>query len=142
MALSAETGGPWLIDKSALVRLSRSPDGELWLERIERGLVRIATVTLLEVGFSARSAADLRSGSDRALIDAMPVEYLAPRCEDRAVEVQALLADRGQHRAAKIPDLLIAALAELGGLSVLHDDRDFDLIAEVTDQRVERLAAQ
>lgn len=69
----------------------------------------------------------------------MPVEYLTPRSEDRAVDVQALLADRGQHRAAAIPDLLIAALAELGGLSVLHDDHDFELIAAVTDQRVEML---
>ena len=100
----------------------------------------IATVTLLEVGFSARSAADLRSGADRALLDAMPVEYLTPRSEDRAAEVQALLADRGQHRAAAIPDLLIAALAELAGLRVLHHDRDFELIAGVTDQPVERLA--
>ena len=140
MAVSNEVDGPWLIDKSALARLSRSPDAQLWLERIERRLMRIATVTLLEVGFSARSAADLRSGADRALLDAMPVEYLTPRSEDRAVEVQALLADRGQHRAAAIPDLLIAALAELAGLRVLHHDRDFELIAGVTDQPVERLA--
>ena len=140
MALSNESDGPWLIDRSALARLPRSPDAQLWLERIERRLMRIATVTLLEVGFSARSAADLRSGADRALLDAMPVEYLTPRSEDRAVEVQALLADRGQHRAAAIPDLLSAALAELAGLWVLHHDRDFDLIAGVTDQPVERLA--
>lgn len=139
MALSDESDGPWLIDKSALARLSRSADARLWLERIERGLVRIATVTLLEVGFSARSAADLRSGADRALLDAMPVEYLTPRAEDRAIEVQALLADRGQHRAASIPDLLIAALAELGGLRVLHQGCDFELIAGATGQPVERL---
>lgn len=141
MALSADSDGLWLIDKSALARLSRSPDAQLWLERIERGLVRIATVTLLEVGFSARSAADLRSGAERALIDAMPVEYLTPRSEDRAVEVQALLADRGQHRAAAIPDLIIAALAELRGLRILHHDHDFDLIANATGQRVETLRA-
>ena len=139
MALSDAPDGPWLIDKSALARLPRSPDAELWLERIERGLARIATVTLLEVGFSARSAKELRSGADRALVGAMPVEYLTPRSEDRAVEVLALLADRGQHRAAAIPDLLIASLAELGGLRVLHHDRDFDLIAGTTGQPVEIL---
>jgi predicted nucleic acid-binding protein len=139
MALSAESSAPWLIDKSALARLSRSPDAELWLDRIQRGVVRIATVTLLEVGLSARSAAEIRSGADRALLDAMPVEHLTPRSEGRAVEVQALLADRGQHRAAAIPDLLIAALAELGGLRVLHHDRNFELIADVTGQHVEML---
>jgi predicted nucleic acid-binding protein len=140
MALTSDQDGPWLIDKSALARLSRSSDVQTWLERIERGLVRIATVTLLEVGFSARSGAELRSGEDRAVVNAMPVEYLTPRSEDRAVDVQALLADRGQHRAAAIPDLLIAALAELAGLSVLHHDRDFDLIAAITGQRVDMLS--
>ncbi len=33
----------WLIDKSALVRLTASPDAVEWAERVERGLVRIAT---------------------------------------------------------------------------------------------------
>lgn len=141
MALSEDRDGPWLIDKSALVRLARSPDAQGWTERIARGLVRLATVALLEAGFSARSAVELRSSADRALLDAMPVEYLTPRAEDRAVEVQALLADRGQHRSAAIPDLLVAALAELGGLCVLHVDHDFELIAAVTGQRVVRLRA-
>jgi predicted nucleic acid-binding protein len=43
----------WLIDKSALVRLGTSPDAAEWADRIERGLVRITTVTRLEVGYSA-----------------------------------------------------------------------------------------
>ena len=141
MALNPTDDGPWLIDKSALVRLARSPDVDLWLERVERGLVRVATVTRLEVGYSARSARQVRSGSDRALLDAMPVEYLPPRVEDRAVEVQGLLADRGQHRAAAIPDLLIGALAELAGLCILHRNHDFELIAAVTGQAVETIRA-
>jgi predicted nucleic acid-binding protein len=131
----------WLVDKSALVRLGASPDAGEWAERIERGLVRIAIATRLEVGFSARSAVELRSAARRPPLAAMPVEYLTPMIEDRAVEVQALLADRGQHRAASIPDLLIAATAELAGLAVLHVDKDFDLIASVTGQPTERLRA-
>jgi predicted nucleic acid-binding protein len=130
-----------LIDKSALVRLGRSPDAEEWAARIDRGLVRISTVTRLEVGFSARSAADLRAGLRRPPLSHMPVEYLTPTIDDRAVEVQIALAERGHHRAASIPDLLVAATAELARLSVLHVDRDFELIAEVTDQPIERLAA-
>jgi len=69
----------------------------------------------------------------------MPVEYLTPTIEDRAVEVLTLLADRGMHRAPSIPDLLIAATAELAGLVVLHSDKDFDLIAHLTGQPLERL---
>lgn len=38
-----------------------------------------------------------------------------------------------------MPDLLIAAVAERSGLTVLHLDKDFDLIAEITGQAVERL---
>ncbi|CCK62378.1 Conserved protein of unknown function with PIN domain (fragment) [Mycobacterium canettii CIPT 140070017] len=37
----------WLIDKSALVRLTDSPDMEIWSNRIERGLVHITGVTRL-----------------------------------------------------------------------------------------------
>lgn len=129
----------WLIDKSALVRLGRSPDAEEWAGRIERGLVRICTVTRLEIGFSARSGKDLRAGHERPPLARMPVEYVTPAIEDRAVEVQVALGERGQHRAASIPDLLIAATAELAQLTVLHDDKDFDLIADVTGQPVERL---
>ena len=128
----------WLIDKSALVRVARSSDAEVWASRIERGLVRITTVTRLEVGYSARSAVDLRSGLRQPPVSAMPVEYLTPAVEDRAVEVLALLADRGLHRGPSIPDLIIAA-AELAGLTILHLDKDFETIADITGQPVERL---
>lgn len=135
----AVDGAGWLVDKSALVRLGDSADAEEWANRIERGLVRIATVTLLEVGYSARNAAELRAGYAEPPIASMPVEYATPVSEDRAVQVLSVLAERGTHRAPSIPDLLIAAVAESAGLVVLHDDKDFDLIAEVTGQRVERL---
>ena len=129
----------WLIDKSALARLATSPDAAEWATRIERGLVRITTVTRLEVGYSARSGQDLRTGFAQPPLASMPVEYMTPAVEDRAVEVLTLLADRGQHRAPSVPDLIIAATAELAGLTVLHLDKDFDVIADVTGQPVERL---
>ena len=46
---------------------------------------------------------------------------------------------RGQHGALSILDLIIAATAELAGLTVLHLDKDFDLIAEIIGQTTERL---
>lgn len=129
----------WLIDKSALVRLAASTEASEWAGRIERGLVRITTITRLEVGFSARSGSDLREAFDRPPVASMPVEHLTPAMEERAVEVQALLADQGRHRAPSVPDLLVAAAAERAGLALLHVDKDFELIAEVTGQPVERL---
>ena len=122
-----------LVDKSALVRLGESSDTVQWAQRIQRGLVRITTVTRLEVGYSARS------GQDAPPLSAMPVESLTPAIEDRAVEIQLLLAGQEQHRAPSIPDVLIAAAAELAGLTVLHLDKDFDLIAGITGQPTERL---
>jgi predicted nucleic acid-binding protein len=132
----------WLIDKSALVRLASSADAAEWAARIERGLVRISTVTRLEVGYSARSGADLRAGLQRPPLSSMPVEYLTPAIEDRAVEILTLLADRGQHRAPSVPDLIIAATAELAGLTVLHLDKDFEVISDLTGQPLERLATR
>jgi hypothetical protein len=129
----------WLVDKSALVRLAESPDAAEWAQRIQRGLVRISTVTRLEVGYSARSGQDARVMFARPPLSAMPVEYLTPAIEDRAVEVQLLLAGQGQHRAPSIPDVIIAAAAELAGLAVLHLDKDFELIADITGQPAERL---
>jgi predicted nucleic acid-binding protein len=130
----------WLIDKSALVRLAASPDAAEWADRIEQGLVRVTTVTRLEAGYSARSGPELRAGLRQPPLSSMPVEYLTPAIEDRAVDVLTLLADRGQHRAPSIPDLIIAATAELAGLTVLHLDKDFEVIAQVTGQPMERLS--
>lgn len=131
----------WLIDKSALVRLGVSPDAEEWADRIQRGLVRITNLTRLEIGYSARNDDDARSVFTTPPVSAMPVEYMTPAIEDRALQVQILLAGRGQHRAPSIPDLIIAATAELVGLTVLHLDKDFELIATHTGQPTQRLRA-
>ena len=129
----------WLIDKSALARLGRTPDVALWADRIERGLVSICTVTRLEVGYSAHSASELLEIVTTIPVTALLVEYFTPTIEERAIEVQRLLAERGQHRVPSLADLLIAATAELAKLTILHVDKDFDLIAEATGQPIERL---
>lgn len=129
----------WLVDKSAYVRLAQSASAQDWADRISRGLVHIATVTRLEIGYSARSGPALRDEASRPPLSVLTVQHLTPPMETRAVEVQTMLADRGHHRAPSVADLLVAAVAELAGLTVLHDDKDFDLIAELTGQPVERL---
>lgn len=130
----------WIIDKSALARLQQAAEPELWATRINRGLVAISTLTRLEVGYSARNGADHDIKVSSPPLRLMPVEYLTPQMEDRALWVQRELAARGQHRALSVPDLLIAATAELSGRTLLHLDKDFKLIADVTGQPMERLA--
>jgi len=48
--------------------------------------------------------------------------------------VQGELTAVGQHRGAGPVDLVIAATAELFGLTLLHHDRDFATVAGVTGQ--------
>ena len=82
---------------------------------------------------------ELRAALKQPPLSSMPVECLSPAIEDRTVEILARLADQGKQRAPSIPDLIIAATAELAGLTVLHLDKDFDLIAGITGQPTERL---
>jgi predicted nucleic acid-binding protein len=132
----------WLIDKSAYVRLGSSPAFQIWLDRIDRGLVRISIVTALEIGYSFTSPESARRERGSGLLGALISDYVTPAIENRAKEVQLALLDRGQHRAVSIPDLMIAATAEVLGRTVLHVDKDFELISEFTGQPVERLEVQ
>jgi predicted nucleic acid-binding protein len=61
---------------------------------------------------------------------------------DRALEVHRQLAAKSQHRHFRLPDLIIAATAELNGATVLHYDTDYDRIAEITGQETEWVAEQ
>lgn len=126
----------WLVDKSALWRTDVGVVGDSLEWRIRRGLVGVSIMTELEVGYSARSPAGYdvmrRTVMGRLIPVALPF-----RAEGRAREVQSLLLARGQHRSAGVADLLIAATAEVEGLTVLHYDADFDLVSEVTGQPCE-----
>jgi predicted nucleic acid-binding protein len=125
----------YLADTSALARSDRPVVAEKLLPLLEAGLVARCTITDLEAGFSSSSpASHLEMRTARG---AWPFAPIDQPVLDRAVEVQDVLASQSQHRGAKIADLIIAAAAEAAALVVLHYDRDFDLIANVTGQPVE-----
>jgi predicted nucleic acid-binding protein len=126
----------WLIDKSALARLAQPSVSAVVWEQIVAATVGVSILTELEMGFSARSLGDYRETREQLVDRLLPVP-LPFHAEARAREVQSVLVERGQHRAVGVPDLLIAAAAESEGLTVLHYDSDFDLIAGVTGQRTE-----
>ncbi|HAA78984.1 MAG: ribonuclease [Microbacteriaceae bacterium BACL25 MAG-120322-bin65] len=129
----------WLIDTSAFTRLHQSPDFPRWAERIERGLVHVCTITLLEIGYVTRNGAHYEKVFSSPLVAGLIELSQSPASEKRARETQRALVAKGQHRAPSIPDLLVAALADVDGHTVLHLDKDFDLVAEVTGQKVESL---
>ena len=102
---------------------------------MEAGLVARCTITDLEAGVSARSGPDWNR--TRSARSPWPQAIIDQSVLDRALDVQGELAGLGLHRTVKIGDLIIAAAAERGGLVVLHYDRDFDRIADVTHQLME-----
>ncbi|HEX6456736.1 MAG TPA: PIN domain nuclease [Solirubrobacterales bacterium] len=123
----------FLADKSALTRReTRSEVREVLEPLLVAGEIATCGIVDLELLFSARDRATYRS-----LVEAlrgMPRVPLEEGSVNRALGVQAMLAERSQHRAVPLPDLLVAACAESAGLTVLHYDADFDRIAELTGQ--------
>jgi len=102
--------------------------------------VAITEPVRLEVLFSARSAQDYDAIS-RELDGLEPAPCGNPELR-RALEVQRLLAHEAglHHRSVKIPDLLVAATAELASLTILHYDEDFDRVGALTGQPTEWVA--
>lgn len=120
-----------ILDTSVLTRLSEPSVRAAVEEVLETERVARTTITDLEIGFSARSGAE----HDALLGFTAEIDELvvgAPE-QRRALSVQRTLAERGL-RGRKIPDLLIAAAAEISGAQLLHYDQDFDHIATVTGQ--------
>jgi predicted nucleic acid-binding protein len=120
-----------LVDTSVLTRLKRPEVRDAIEPGLEAGELARAAISDLEIGYSARNAAEWDH-----LMEALEAFELVETTADhlhRARQVQRLLAARRQ-RGRKVPDLLIAAAAEARGLVVLHYDADFDRIAAVTRQ--------
>lgn len=127
----------FLLDTSALARFMRGDAEQYgWDRAAVAGLIAVCPVTELEFFFSARSIADRTRGIEdlRLLFGWVPVD---DRAYDRAWQVQEALTRRGQHRGAGPVDLVVAATAELRGLTLLHRDRDFECVAAVTGQALQ-----
>ena len=128
-----------LADKSAFEWAHRDQRARAaFLDLRTAHVIAACHLTSLEICYSARNLADLEAllAGQRAL-EWLPVTEAAM---DRALEVQRLLAAHGGncHR-RPIPDLIIAATAELHGAEVLHVDSDYEMIAEVTGQPTRKL---
>ncbi|MFI5895484.1 PIN domain nuclease [Actinoplanes sp. NPDC051513] len=126
----------YLVDTSAIVRLSRDPTLRAkWLEPLDAGLLAICPITELEVLHGATSLAHWQS-LELAMDETYRWVVMPDRIATRAKDVERGLAVRGMHQSAGAVDLLVAATAEEHRLTLLHYDRDFDCVAEVTGQPV------
>ena len=113
---------------------------DLWRRNVDEDRIATTAPVRLEVLFSARSGRDY----DDIALELTALHQLP--CGDeawaRALDVQRRLTHKQalHHRSVKMPDLLVAAVAELEGAAVWHYDEDFDRIAAVTGQAVEWIA--
>ncbi|HUC58658.1 MAG TPA: PIN domain nuclease [Streptosporangiaceae bacterium] len=122
-----------IADTSALARLRHPAVANALGPLIEAGLVATCGVIEFELGWATRNPAEFRQlRADRDL----GYEWLPTLDEDwhRALNVQAALWDAGRIRAVGFPDLLIAAVAEREGVTILHYDSDYDYIAAISGQ--------
>jgi predicted nucleic acid-binding protein len=121
----------FLVDTSVLQRISQPRVRQVVEPLAARGQLARARICDLEVGYSARNAAEWDQLV--AALDVFEAIETTATHVRRALHVQRLFAERSQ-RGRKIPDLLVAAAAEELGITVLHYDSDFDLISDVTGQ--------
>ncbi|MEV5601591.1 PIN domain nuclease [Streptomyces sp. NPDC052299] len=125
----------FLIDKSALARWTKPAVKQVLKPLHERYLLAVCRPTEYEMVHSARDGSEAtRISTWLHAFDYLPVTDDAFA---RALEVQRHALHAGFHRALSLPDLLIAATAELNRLTVLHYDGDFDTIASLTGQPAE-----
>lgn len=126
----------YLLDTSVWAR-RRHPDvAQRVVPLIGTGLVATCSVLDAESLYATRTATEYEQvRHDRR----SAYEFLITDQEvwDRALDVQRELAARSMTRSAGIPDLLVAAVAELNRVTVLHCDADFDHISAITSQPVE-----
>lgn len=124
-----------LADTSALILAHRNPAiGQQFQVSLARDEIAICAIVELEYLMGARSARHYAametafSGFRRLSIEAADWE--------RVHEVHRALAASGpgHQRSVRLPDLIIAAVAERHELQVVHYDEDFDRIAAVTHQ--------
>lgn len=129
-------GEPVLADKSAWVQQAYS---DVARDRIaflrSAGRLHLCAVTIAELLYSSRSAEEMAADQeDLALLEILHIDA---DVEDRVTWIMRKLASRGQHRAPSIADLFVSAVALTNDATVLHYDKDFELIADVTGLRHE-----
>ena len=126
-----------LFDTSALILAARH-DGaaEALRESIEAGSLAVTDLVVVEYLNGARNLAEYDrfawslGGAER--LRAGPAEW------DRVLEVHRMLAapGAGHQGSVSVPDLVIAAVAERHGATLVHYDEDYERIAAITGQPV------
>lgn len=130
----------YLIDTSALVRVLRKQTDPAWDERIGQGLVAVCEPVLMETLTIARAKDYQRM--EETLLGTYPWVPVPDRAWDSAREVRRALAAQSAHQGLSVADHLVVATALHHGLTVLHDDADFETVGRILPEfQQERITA-
>ncbi|MDE3205775.1 MAG: PIN domain nuclease [Acidobacteriota bacterium] len=122
----------YLVDTSVFARLTKPAVAAAFAPLAAGRHVALSSPVAFELGYAARSPDDCREVANR--LQSFPAVPTTDADHQRALAIQADLASRSRHRALSLVDALVAATAEARGLTVLHYDGDFELVAEMTGQ--------
>lgn len=125
----------FLADTSAWHRSAHHDIEERWSELVAADALAVCAPIRLELLLSSRDERDYLAYQSE--LDALPQVGTTDTVTRRAEEIQRELVRTGHHRGPTPVDLLIAAAADVAGLTLLHYDRHFDTIAEVSGQPAE-----
>ncbi len=138
--MGASVTAELLLDNSAWARLDHASlpqdRADEIADLLEQGRIATCLPFLLEAGYSARSGPDHAALIDELL--GLPQIHISDRVEARALDVQGQLARVGHHRLPPV-DVILAAIADVHQLGILHYDGDYDLLAEKTDLRFDSM---
>lgn len=129
----------WLLDNSAWAR-SIQPGGlprsaaHGFADDLANGKFVACLPFRLEAQYSARDAQHFEWIVQ--VLDRLRYFELSAEAEERAATCQSQLVKTGHHRVPPA-DIMIAAIADVEGLGVIHYDANYDLILEHSDFRFE-----
>lgn len=123
-----------LADTSVWARKAHPAVRDWFAAAVEAGDVATCDMVALELLHSARNPAEF--AALELGLAALPWATMDAAVWARAREVYRALGARPgmPQRGVKHADLLIAAAAELAGMTLLHYDADYDAIAAITGQ--------
>jgi hypothetical protein len=132
-------GAAYLADTSVYVLRGRHPMVKQRFDTLlVEGRLALCQMTLLECLNNAPDP----TGYERlrSTLQGQRWTDVTTEAMDRALDVHREFSRTSQHRNFRLPDLIIAATAELSGLTVLHYDEDYERIAKITGQPIEWVA--
>jgi predicted nucleic acid-binding protein len=126
----------FLVDTSALVRISRNQADPAWYELVDRGLITLCEPVLTETLVAA--GAKRYAATEEKLRNTYVWATVPDNIWDLVAAIRRELVPHSAHQGLSVADLVVAATAIRLKLEVLHEDGDFETVARFVPELKER----